>query len=173
MRISRRKVHAVATVRGPILWLRTHPQISENRLHAEGTAMRSRGSRGRIFCPHGCRNAFRQPMNRSASPDQPIGPGAAATGTSLDCVTNRPTTRRIVLVFSDLYVGKEIPATVNKISRLWLFSLDISTAGVTIRYHLRSVSGSNGPEARESSPLLSAGLILLVVSGDAGGRPVE
>jgi hypothetical protein len=75
----------------------------------------------------------------------------------------------MVLVFSDLYVGEEIPATVNIISSLWRFSLDISTAGVTISYHLRSVSGSNGPEARESSPLLGIGLILLIAATEAEG----
>ncbi len=37
--------------------------------------------------------------------------------------------------------------------------LDISTGGVTIKYHLRSISGSNGPGAKDSSPLFGIGPI--------------
>src|SRR5664279_869940 len=47
----------------------------------------------------------------------------------------------------------------KKISELSTILLDISTGGATIKYHLRSVSGSNGPEAKESSPLLGIGPI--------------
>ena len=63
-----------------------------------------------------------------------------------------------------------------KISGLSGLVLDISTAGVTIEYHLRSVSGSSGPEAKESSPLFGIGPILFVSLSIRGGwifLPVE
>jgi hypothetical protein len=47
----------------------------------------------------------------------------------------------------------------KKIRKLSTLVLDISTAGVTIKYHLRSISGSNGLRAKESSPLLGIGPI--------------
>jgi len=66
-------------------------------------------------------------------------------------------------VFSHLYIHKML-TTANKISDLSRFSLDISTAGGTIEYHLRSTSGSSGLEAEESSPLLGFRPILFLPS---------
>jgi len=63
--------------------------------------------------------------------------------------------------------------TANKISRLSLFSLDISTAGATIEYHLRSTSGSNGLEVRESSPLLGSKPILFLLPGHGSAATTE
>jgi hypothetical protein len=65
-----------------------------------------------------------------------------------------------VTCFQSLVSLRQTSANSNKISRLSAILLDISTAGVTIRYHLRSASGSSGSGAKESSPLLGIGPIL-------------
>ncbi len=77
--------------------------------------------------------------------------------------------QRVVNLSHDSYNSK-------KISSLTGLVLDISTGGVTIKYHLRSVSGSSGPEAKESSPLFGIGPILFApVSArlDLRNQPVE
>ena len=82
---------------------------------------------------------------------------------------------RMWRVFRHLYGCPKIHATTRKIKRLVAFLLTFPQAALGLGYHLRSTSGSNGLETKDSSPLLDFEPILLFVARQRSVRtlPVE
>src|ERR1700690_2293354 len=78
----------------------------------------------------------------------------------------------IIFILRQLRRIPKISTSPWKFSQSWQITLTFSSRSVALSYHLRSASGSNGLEAKEMSPLLGNGPILVLAQNGTRRTPV-